>query len=357
MGNTKSKQSFQSKLKNEMQILSNGIQEIFSSQGLDVMSEEYRVSKENLCQKFTYVLEQSLHKYQKSKLEDYRDNIIIIPKKESNTKPTKSDICQSIANHYNRLLLIARTIYEILDIEHNGELSIAGICIRNINEINELIEIRYCQSKQYHNNVYTKKGKDKKVKIARKIDFSQLSGFSILMDEFLSKDEARIFKNLIGSLLMNKRMSLNQADKLVVKSFKSFENDIFDMNKELNSQKGGSEEKHHLFKVAEIQPVLSIDTCYIQNKYIVSKTKLIENKLRKQENDLLKVVILMNRVANDIVIKKDDEIELLVLTDRQLTDIENTVKHIFMTFYLQSIVNYNCILKTAENMPNLNSNV
>ena len=362
MGNAKSR-IFQDDLTSEMSALSNTVNAIIISTGVNQIDGEHQVNPDALCERFTYVLDKNLYKYQKAHLEEYRDNIIIIPKRVSEkNKQLKTDICQTISKHFNRLLTLVHAIRNIMDMENDGQNSIAGICLRNINQIDDLVEVKYCESKQYHNNVFTKKHKT--IQIARKLDMSQLSGFSILMDSILSRDEARVFKKLIGSLLQDKIMKLKVADKLIMKNFDNFDDNVHDMNSELR-QKGGKvhgrakDDNQYLFKVSENKPIFSIDTCYIQKKYILPKSKIIQNKLQKQEGDYLLMMKNVNELLNDMVLRDDDNntLELRVLTHKQLDDIENRSKRLFMTFYLQSIVNYNSILKSAEKTQKFNSGV
>jgi hypothetical protein len=344
MGNTKSKQVFHDKLIVEMNALSNTVTNI----------KDLHVSKEALCESFTYVLEKNLRKYQKSYLEEFHDNIVVIPRPKP--KLLKEDICNSISKHYTRLLVLVQATYKIIDVEHNGDNSIAGICHRNINQIDELIEVKYCESKQYHNNVFAAKTPtSKSIKIARKLDLSQLSGFSTLINDVLSKDETRVFRNLIGSLLLDKRIKLNEADKLIMKKFDAFDNEISNMNDDLK-QKGGNQ---LLFEVSENNPIFSTDTCYIKKKYILPKSKIILKKLQKQEADFLDIMGILNGLLGDMVIKNatDGSLELRLMTEKQLAVLENNVKKTLMIFYLQSIVNYNVILKSAEKLQKFNSSI
>jgi hypothetical protein len=343
MGNAKSKQVFHDKLIAEMDTLSKTMTNI----------EALYVTKEQLCESFTYVLEKNLRKYQKAYLEEFHDNIILIPR--SKPKLLKEDICNSISKHYSRLLLLVQATYKIIDAEHNGENSIAGICHRNINQIEDLVEIKYCESKQYHNNVFAKAPTAKSVKIARKLDFSQLSGFETLINDVLSKDESKVFKSLISSLLLEKRIRLNEAEKLIMKKFDAFDNEIYIMNDDMK-QKGGNQ---LLFAVSENNPIFSTDTCYIKKTYILPKSKVILKKLLKQEDDFLNIMGILNGLLGDMVIKNttDGSLELRLLTEKQLVALENTAKKTFMIFYLQSIVNYNIILKSAEKLQKFNSSI
>jgi hypothetical protein len=219
--------------------------------------------------------------------------------------------------------------------------------------------VKYCESKQYHNNVFatttTTTPTTNSIKIARKLDLSQLSGFSTLMDDVLSKDESRVFKNLVASLLLEKTMRLNESDKLIMKKFETFDNDINDMHVEMR-QKGGNQ---LLFAVSENNPIFSTDTCYIKKKYILPKSKVILKKLQKQEDDFLNIMGILNTLLGDMVIKNaaDGSLELQLMTEKQLEALENKAKKTLMIFYLQSIVNYNIILKSAEKMQKFNSSV
>lgn len=351
MGNARSKQMFNDKLIIEMNTLSKTVAKI----------QDLHVSKEALCESFTYVLERNLRKYQKAYLEEFHDNIVVIPRPKP--KLLKEDICNSISKHYSRLLVLVQAMYKIMDAENNGENSIAGICIRNINQIDELVEVKYCESKQYHNNVFatttTTTPTAKSIKIARKLDLSQLSGFATLIDDVLSKDESRVFKNLVGSLLLEKRMRLNEADKLIMKKFDTFDNEIYQMNADMKQKGGGGGSSQMLFAVSENNPIFSTDTCFIKKKYILPKSKIILKKLQKQEDDFLYIMGILNELLGEMIIKNaaDESLELKLLTEKQLAALENKAKKTLMMFYLQSIVNYNIILKSAEKMQKLNSSV
>lgn len=346
MGLSQSKTNFKETFNSEMSILNTYLNNIISINGLEP-NAEYRVSYENLCEKFTYVVQKKLHRHQKVYIEELHDNVIIIPRNNTNKNINKSEICTAIANHYNRVLRLVHAMRWILDIENNSKYSIAGIGIHNINQIESgLVEVQYCDSKQYHNHVFKKNGLR-----SRKLDLSQLMGFKILMNDILSKEESQVYYKLISSLLRSKRLKLNQADKLLMKEFGSFNDEVISMDKEL--QKGGSSSLQ--FDVSEKNMIFSNETCYVQKKYIVQKSKSLEAKLNKQENDVIVMIKEMYKVLGDLTINTDDGIEFKVLTHAELNTIELKLKRLFMIFYLQSIVNYNLVLETVEKMPNLNS--
>jgi len=345
MGLSQSKTNFKETFNNEMSILNTYLNNIISINGLEP-NAEYRVSYENLCEKFTYVVEKRLHRHQKVYIEELHDNVIIIPRNNTNKNVNKSEICSAIANHYNRVLKLVHAMRWILDIENDSKYSISGIGLQNINQIESgLVEVQYCDSKQYHNHVFKKNGLK-----SRKLDLSQLMGFKILMNDILSKEESQIFSKLMSSLLRSKRLKLNQADKLLMKEFGSFNDEIITMDKEL--QKGGNLLQ---FDVSDKNMVFSNETCYVQKKYIVQKSKSLETKLNKQENDVIVMVKEMYKVLGELTINTDDGVEFKVLTHAELNKIELKLKRLFMIFYLQSIVNYNIILDAVEKMPNLNS--
>tara|TARA_B100000497_G_C7695859_1_gene425033 strand:- start:6443 stop:7486 length:1044 start_codon:yes stop_codon:yes gene_type:complete len=345
MGLSQSKTNFKETFNNELSILKTYLNNIISINGLEP-NAEYTVSYENLCEKFTYVVERKLHRHQKVYIEELHDNVIIIPRTNSNKNINKSEICSAIANHYNRVLRLVHAMRWILDIENNSNYSIAGIGIQNINQIESgLVEIQYCDSKQYHNYVFKKNGLK-----SRKLDLSQLMGFKLLMNNILSKEESHVFYKLMSGLLRSKRLKLSQADKLLMKEFGSFNDEIITMNKEL--QKGGN---YLQFDVSEKNMIFSNETCYVQKKFIVQKSKSLQAKLNKQENDVIVMIKEMYKVLKDLTVNTDDGVEFKVLTHAELNKIELKIKRLFMIFYLQSIVNYNLILDTVEKMPNLNS--
>lgn len=345
MGLSQSKTNFKETFNNEMSILNTYLNNIISINGLEP-NAEYKVSYENLCEKFTYVVEKRLHRHQKVYIEELHDNVIIIPRNNTNKNVNKSEICNAIANHYNRVLKLVHTMRWILDIENNSKYSISGIGMQNINQIESgLVEVQYCDSKQYHNHVFKKNGLK-----SRKLDLSQLMGFKILMNDILSKEESQVFSKLMSGLLRSKRLKLSQADKLLMKEFDGFTKEIITMDKEL--QKGGNLLQ---FDVSEKNMVFSNETCYVQKKYIVQKSKSLEAKLNKQENDVIVMIKEMYKVLGELTINTDDGIEFKVLTHTELNKIELKLKRLFMIFYLQSIVNYNIILDTVDKMPNLNS--
>ena len=345
MGLSQSKANFKEIFNNEISILNTYLNNIISINGLEP-NVEYKVSYDNLCNKFTYVFEKKLNRHQKVYIEELHDNIIIIPRNNSNKNINKSEICSAIAIHYNRVLKLVHAMRWILDIENNSKYSIAGISMQNINQIESgLVEVHYCDSKQYYNNVFKKNGLK-----SRKLDLSQLMGFKILMNDILTKEESQLFSKLMSSLLRSKRLKLNQADKLIMKEFGSFNDELITMDKDL--QKGGNILQ---FDVSEKNMIFSNETCYVQKKYIVHKSKLLETKLNKQENDFIIMIKEMYKVLEELMINTDDGMEFKVLTHMELNKIELKLKRMFMIFYLQSIVNYNVILATVEKMPNLNS--
>ena len=68
---------------------------------------------------------------------------------------------------------------------------------------------------------------------------------------------------------------------------------------------------------------------------------------------------ILNGLLGEMVIKNaaDGSLELKLMTEKQLAALENKAKKTLMIFYLQSIVNYNIILKSAEKMQKFNSSV
>jgi hypothetical protein len=358
MGNAKSKSNYQERFDVEIKFLNEILNEVISSNGF-THDANYKISHENLCDKFTFVLEKNLGKHQKAFIKDLNDNVIILPKENENGKINKAEICSTISRHYNRIFKIIHAIRWILDLEHDGKYSVAGICQRNIRTTEGIVEIKFCATKQYMKHM--DKDGEINVKKSKKINFKHLAGFEILMKQVLDPDEAKVFKRLLESMLNKKRLNINAADKLILQNFKGFTNEIYQFDKDMKQAKhygGGNKisDNDLLFHTSENNPVFSNDTCFEKKTFMVKSNRNIDRKIIKQKQDFIEMIGKMNQLMNEMITRNEEgRSELRVMTHEQLNNIEEQSKRLFMVFYLQSITNYNIILSTAEKMPNLKS--
>lgn len=327
MGQFNSK-SFQTEIKHELSFIETIINNIMKNENITNYSE-YLEKKDTVCSKYTYFLEKNLHKHKKQFIEELNDNLYIIPKNNTQNNVSKETICTAIINHYKRAIKYIFSIKSIIDIENSTENSIGKICINNIvHESTDVISVNVCKSKQYFNNSES-----------RKLDLNELAGFSILTNDLLSPEESKLFKKLISSLLRKKRLSLLNSDKMVLNKFKNLSKDILSFDKSL---KGG-----RFFKVSENNLIFSNSTCYLQKKIILKKSKSIQIKLDKQYEDFLKTVQDFKSILFELVDFENNVYKLKILSHDELNVIENRLKKTSMSFYLQSIVNYNLILDDA----------
>ena len=101
MGLSQSKVNFKETFNNELSILRTYLNNIISINGLEQMQNIWfhmKIYVKNLLM----LLKEKLHRHQKVYIEELHDNVIIIPRNNSNKNINKSEICSAIANHYNR---------------------------------------------------------------------------------------------------------------------------------------------------------------------------------------------------------------------------------------------------------------
>jgi hypothetical protein len=105
---------------------------------------------------------------------------------------TKKVLCNKISLHYTQILQVIFLIKYIYDLENNGDKSIGGIIMRNMKMKEDLVEISYCSSKQ-----------EEPYSFDSGVNFSNLSGFEMFVNTFLSMEESKNFLGQYQEMLTN----------------------------------------------------------------------------------------------------------------------------------------------------------
>lgn len=326
---------------------------------------EYNTSLDNVCAKYTVVLESELKKHVKVELQDLKDSIYLIPHanhvympktKESGLQ--KSTLCSLISNHYTKILKIILLIKYVYDLEHNGDRSMAGMTIRNIRlEKNKIMEITYCITDQYFT------GDDK-------IDLRDLEGFSFFSENFLTgMQRERFFQNM--KMLLERKKKEKTAEFLACgdtlikgEEYKSFLrqpkgkcNPV--VNERFNAfikDKVVSGKTDYTVNVKPNNPVLHYKACAEKRIMLidlkVKSSKEVVALYEKMQNDYVKNIDLVLKCLLEIVEHKGDGHYVLKKVDTEsLNVIQKKLVQYIAKFYFQSLSNFHALMDKAKEVP------
>lgn len=335
----------------------------------------YAFGSGNTCENFTVVLESELKKYLKIELLDMRDNILLLPRKDgahvNNKYVTKSDLCEVISGHYNRILKLLQVIKKIFDLEHNGDMSIGGICIRQIINSPTLMQIGFCNSRQKD---YTKRAKadSNGDTNPEALDFNMLEGLSVFTNEILEPGlERNMFLHNLQAILESRDTQdtldeyLACGDKLSQKIhkrvIKTASTQKCAPNKQQSlGQKVQEEKRTTSMTVASRNPILHTEVCHDPDSIVIDKThQNLTTQKRKKLDALYNTMIddyklclqdiknLLYKIVKPLQKPTKAAIPLYTLQDlttQEIDALEDTAKETITTFFYTSLRNYHQLL-------------
>lgn len=367
MGNKSSVALQKDVFKNELKMINSIINSLIDKDTTTFNNPSYKeVAVKDVCETYNIILESSLKKQLKIHLQALNDAIYIVPKNDivtsRHTFAKKSDLCNMIANHYNRLLKLLVVIKQVYDVENNGDGSLAGITLKNIRINKNIFEIRYCDVPQKLVTLHD---------ASDFIDFSALSGFRYFCEELLQNEVERntFLKNMRDLLARKSLKSMSQhmlcGDALLSAQEYAIMLQSANVNTEKCDRKIFNEfktyttakaETLHMF-VAENNPLLHDSICRDKKQLIIDcseKTKDIVRLLSMYTNMKASYTRNINQVLRltHLIVQqeKDGTFILRDLTSKELDDIELQVKKLIVKFYFQSLINFYSLLDFAKTL-------
>lgn len=306
----------------------------------------YNFLSQDVCEKHTLVMEEDLNKHLKVSLQELGRNILVIPNNENDA--SKKVICKKISSHYMRILYLFTLIKYVYDLEHNGDLSVAGIMFRNIVIEDDIMSIAYCNMPQKDYS----KGEDTRV------DFKDLEGLAFFVDYVLNKDEVKDFSSAWKSVVERSAKPTLKANlcKLVKKN--TVDKRLASSLRGVGIQCGGAD---FVAKVAKDNPVFAKQLCYDVKKIVLklgtSQSKPVEKAFRTMrtnyQNNISSIQDLINRLVSPCF---KGGYELRDISKVDLDDVIQQIKVTVMLFYLQSLLDYQNLLDIAKTNHNIQLN-
>ena len=300
-------------------------------------SSKYNMFLKGKCDEFTVLNAKKLYKYPKMNIDNINSSIFIIPNSE--VANTKKQLCNKISIHYTRMLQIIYLIKYIYDLENFGDKSIGGIIMRNIQIKENLVEISYCETKQ--EEPYSFNGG---------VNFSNLAGFDMFVNTFLSKEESKNFLGQFQEMLTNynkKKLKKFICKDVIVNN--ETHNKIHNTTFQCFSGGGQNiDQKKIMLKVTPYNPIFSWNLCLQSKKRVATYNRRIINSIRKLQSTYKENFSNMISLLNEIIQFNDENqtYELKLLTSTELDVIEKEIKKIVILFFMQSIVEYKNVFNT-----------
>ena len=299
-------------------------------------NSKYNMFLKGKCDEFTILNSKKLYRYPKIDIDNINSSIFIIPNSE--LASTKKTICNKISIHYTRILQIIYLIKYIYDLENFGDKSIGGIIMRNIKIKENLVEVSYCESKQEEPYSYNDS-----------VNFSNLAGFDMFVNTFLSKEESKNFLGQFQEMLTNYN---KRKLKIFICKDVTVDNETHNKihNTTFQCQSGGQNNKQQniMLKVTPYNPIFSWNLCLHSKKRVATYNRHIINSIRKLQSSYKENFSNMISLLNELVTfnEKNETYELKLITSSDLDIIEKEIKKNVIIFFLQSIVEYKNVFNT-----------
>ena len=348
----------------ELLTLNTMVHDIISSN--DVFNnKDYNFLSQNVCAHYNVVLETELQKHLKIEIASLGTSLYILPKKDdgrlSKHHISKDEICKKITNHYLKILYVICLVKYVYNVENNGDFSIAGIVLRNIKIVDDMMEINFCD---VPHKDHSKSGTD-----VFKIDFAKLEGIEFFTKYVLDHKESSSFIHVLKAMM--KRSTKYHAEQALCdykkknKNSRDIEKIFYDKygespncrkNESIPSSPSSKTKKISLsLEVAKDNPVFSKNLCYARKKLIlkISKhnhvLKLYENLKSNYEKNVREIEHFLHKLVE----KKDSKYVLKDITKPILDEIIEGVKSTVKVFYLQSISDFQNLLDAAKKVDNI----
>lgn len=367
-----SKHVFENDLKN----LNTLVSSIVSSNDT-YQNSDYNFLSKDVCNKYTVVLEEELHKHLKVSLSNLGTHLYLFPNNDTNlsskvrgTQMSKADICRKISNHYMSILYILCLVKYVYDIEHHGDYSVAGIIFRNIKVSDGIMAIDFCglPQKDYSMSQY-------------KIDFGRLEGLRFFTDYVLDTHESKVFIDVLRTILSRGKKSSAREDICNMIRKKGLrKEDIHEIEKLYYTKYGTSlqcpytgttnmesepKKKPSLFmKVEKDNPIFLKEFCYNPKRIVVNlnaKSSMqphhVQTAFMTMQDHYRQNVKHIEQLLKRIVQKKSNNAyELKDITKPELDSLIVDIKSVIKLFFIQSILDYQHLLDTAKNNQNIQVN-
>jgi len=388
MGNTSSRSPDSQVFKKELAIINSIVNNIINEKDV-FKNNNYNFLSQDVCEKYQVVLEEELTKYLKLDVKSLGTSLYIIPKNTDDLTKfnlTKKQICEKISNHYIKILYVMSLVKYVYNVERDGDLSIAGIIMRNIRVLDDIMEINFCDLP--HKN-YTLQGTSD----AYKINFGKLEGFKFFVDYFLDKNEAKAFigvirtilarnnkhkvENTICSYVANNELKPNDL-KLLEQLYMSRFGDKFscrahkkggkqqNKDEEIENDNNHGPEKprslnHNISMgifINKDNPIFSKDLCFAPRKVLIKTSNLdgkavltLYNTMKiNYDTNFKNIASLLEKL---VVAHRDGTYTLKDIDKTTLDSVLESVKTNIKSFYLQSIIDYQNLLDKAKLIPSI----
>ena len=361
MGNSSSRSEERDVFKKELEIINDIVNNIINEDNI-FKNKDYNFLSQDVCNNYQVVLEDELEKHLKLSINSLGTSLYIIPKdddtKLTKLKLTKKEVCEKISNHYIKILYMMSLVKYVYSLETNGDLSIAGIVMRNIRILDDIMEINFCDLP--HKN-YSVDGLD-----SYRIDFSKLEGFKFFVEFVLSPNEAQSFlgvvKAILGRSSKNKVATAVCASSFSPTGMKELE-DIYNKKygeKLICRQSGGGTAVKKLAMnifVNKDNPIFTKDLCFAPRKVVIKTStkpgQEILNLYKIMKQNYVKNVKSMEEILKKLVHKYDGIYLLNDINKGALDSIITEIKNKVKILYIQSIVDYQNLLDKAKLIPNI----
>lgn len=348
----------------ELKSLSDTINSIISSDGTSFKDNSYNFLNEKSCRDFTIVLSHKLKKHLKVDLQGTHDSIYLLPKQdeiyEDKRAYKKDNLCMMISSYYVRVLRILSLIRSVYDMEHSGDMSLAGITWRNIRRTPSVLQVFYCETSQTDANGN-----------GRTVDFAQLPGLKLFVENFLTKPKER------GVFLAHFQSMLDMVPVEKIAKYATCGNDLLstkDYNNIFGSEKCSTKISNEFQSFVERQNyarnpvnlkftvhsgnlVFASQFCDKHQQYILidtsKKTESVKNVLRLYDvmyTNYTKNLANITGCVKEIV--DVQTFKLRNMDNHTLDGLERRVIKYISIFYLQTLADYQRLLEMAKKIPN-----
>jgi len=394
MGNSSSRSPDIQVFKKELVVLNGIVNNIINEKDV-FKNNNYNFLSQDVCEKYQIILEEELTKYLKLDVKSLGTSLYIIPKDGDDLTKfnlSKKQICEKISNHYIKILYVMSLVKYVYNIERDGDLSIAGIIIRNIRVLDDIMEINFCDLP--HKN-YALQGTGE----AFKINFGKLEGFKFFVDYFLDKTEAKAFIGVVRTILARntkqkvehticsyvadkelKAVDFKLLEQLYMSRFgkkltcSGFKNkhDGGRRESEIENENNHESDRDSKYKKAKSlnhnismgifinkdNPIFAKDLCFAPRKVLI-KTSTTEgrqvlnlyNTMKDNYNKNVKnIVSLLDKL---VVAHRDGTYTLKDIDKHTLDSVLEDVKVNIKSFYLLSIIDYQNLLDKAKLIPSI----
>ena len=345
--------------KKELESISHIIGNIVSEKDT-FRNKNYNFLSEDVCKQHYILLQNELQKHLKVDLQSLGASLYIIPKSDedklSKYNITKPELCQMISSHYVRILYILCLIKHVYNLERFGDMSIAGIVFRNIEIVDDMMKINFCQTPQ--------KDPRKDFSHNTQIDLGMVEGINFFTEYILDREEANSFIKMMRYIFSRKRKEfseyiclLSARNKVTKKEFKEFEKS-FSEGYTCSPQKGGSGIIDKNVEIVPENPILSSNLCFSASNPIRLKINTKEGKKVLDKYNLMKKnyqanINEINKLLNMITTKEAGNYILRDIKKEHLDEIISEVKTRVKQFYIQSILDFHSVLDIAKTVPHL----